>query len=279
MNILEISHLIKTYGKGDNLVKAVDDVSFSVPEGQFLAIVGASGSGKSTLLHMIGGVDNPTKGDIIIDGENISKYNSDKLAVFRREKVGIIYQFYNLIPVLNVSENITLPCDLGNKKVDQEYLKDLIETLGLTDRVKNLPNQLSGGQQQRVAIGRALFNHPKIILADEPTGNLDKKSSDEIVNLLKTANQKYHQTVILVTHDANIAAQADRIITFEDGKIISDKLQHEALAPAPAPASAPTPALAAKPTDAAKPTEAEEIAELEEIEREVEAENESSNAA
>lgn len=279
MNILEISHLIKTYGKGDNLVKAVDDVSFSVPEGQFLAIVGASGSGKSTLLHMIGGVDNPTKGDIIIDGENISKYNSDKLAVFRREKVGIIYQFYNLIPVLNVSENITLPCDLGNKKVDQEYLKDLIETLGLTDRVKNLPNQLSGGQQQRVAIGRALFNHPKIILADEPTGNLDKKSSDEIVNLLKTANQKYHQTVILVTHDANIAAQADRIITFEDGKIISDKLQHEAPAPAPAPASAPTPAPAAKPTDAAKPTEAEEIAELEEIEREVEAENESSNAA
>lgn len=273
MNILEISHLIKTYGKGDNLVKAVDDVSFSVPEGQFLAIVGASGSGKSTLLHMIGGVDNPTKGDIIIDGENISKYNSDKLAVFRREKVGIIYQFYNLIPVLNVSENITLPCDLGNKKVDQEYLKDLIETLGLTDRVKNLPNQLSGGQQQRVAIGRALFNHPKIILADEPTGNLDKKSSDEIVNLLKTANQKYHQTVILVTHDANIAAQADRIITFEDGKIISDKLQHEAPAPAPAPASAPTPAPAAKPTDA------EEIAELEEIEREVEAENESSNAA
>ena len=271
MNILEISHLIKTYGKGDNLVKAVDDVSFSVPEGQFLAIVGASGSGKSPLLHMIGGVDNPTKGDIVIDGENISKYNSDKLAVFRREKVGIIYQFYNLIPVLNVSENITLPCDLGNKKVDQEYLKDLIETLGLTDRVKNLPNQLSGGQQQRVAIGRALFNHPKIILADEPTGNLDKKSSDEIVNLLKTANQKYHQTVILVTHDANIAAQADRIITFEDGKIISDKLQHEAPAPAPAPA--------AKPAHAAKPTEAEEIAELEEIEREVEAENESSNAA
>lgn len=279
MNILEISHLIKTYGKGDNLVKAVDDVSFSVPEGQFLAIVGASGSGKSTLLHMIGGVDNPTKGDIIIDGENISKYNSDKLAVFRREKVGIIYQFYNLIPVLNVSENITLPCDLGNKKVDQEYLKDLIETLGLTDRVKNLPNQLSGGQQQRVAIGRALFNHPKIILADEPTGNLDKKSSDEIVNLLKTANQKYHQTVILVTHDANIAAQADRIITFEDGKIISDKLQHEAPAPAPAPASAPTSAPVAKPADAAKPTEVEEIAELEEIEREVEAENESSNAA
>jgi putative ABC transport system ATP-binding protein len=277
MSILEVSHLIKTYGKGDNLVKAVDDVTFSVPEGQFVAIIGASGSGKSTLLHLIGGVDNPTKGDIVIDGENISKYNSDKLAIFRREKVGIIYQFYNLIPVLNVSENITLPCDLGNKKVDQEYLKDLIETLGLSDRVKNLPNQLSGGQQQRVAIGRALFNHPKIILADEPTGNLDKKSSDEIVNLLKTANQKYHQTVILVTHDANIAAQADRIITFEDGKIISDKLQHEA--PAPAPAPAPTPAPAARPTDTTKPTEAEEIAELEEIEREVEAENESSNAA
>ena len=275
MNMLEISHLSKTYGKGDNLVKAVDDVSLSVPEGQFVAIVGASGSGKSTLLHMIGGVDNPTKGDIIIDGENISKYNSDKLAVFRREKVGIIYQFYNLIPVLNVSENITLPCDLGNKKIDEEYLKDLIETLGLSDRVKNLPNQLSGGQQQRVAIGRALFNRPKIILADEPTGNLDKKSSDEIVSLLKTANKKYNQTVILVTHDANIAAQADRIITFEDGKIISDKLQHEA----PAPAPAPTPAPAAKSTDVAKPTDAEEIAELEEIEREVEAEDESPNAA
>ena len=227
MSILEVSHLIKTYGKGDNLVKAVDDVTFSVPEGQFVAIIGASGSGKSTLLHLIGGVDNPTKGDIVIDGENISKYNSDKLAIFRREKVGIIYQFYNLIPVLNVSENITLPCDLGNKKIDQEYLKELIKILGLTKCEKNLPNQLSGGQQQRVAIGRALFSHPKVILADEPTGNLDKKASDEIVSLLKTANRKYHQTVILVTHDPNIAAQADRIITFEDGKIISDQLQRQ----------------------------------------------------
>lgn len=227
MSILEVSHLVKTYGKGDNLVKAVDDVTFSVPEGQFVAIIGASGSGKSTLLHLIGGVDNPTKGDIVIDGENISKYNSDKLAIFRREKVGIIYQFYNLIPVLNVSENITLPCDLGNKKIDQEYLKELIKILGLTKCEKNLPNQLSGGQQQRVAIGRALFSHPKVILADEPTGNLDKKASDEIVSLLKTANRKYHQTVILVTHDPNIAAQADRIITFEDGKIISDQLQRQ----------------------------------------------------
>ena len=207
---------------------AVNDVSFEVSEGEFVAVVGASGSGKSTLLHLIGGVDNPTSGDIIVDGQNISKYNSDKLAVFRREKVGIIYQFYNLIPVLNVAENITLPCDLANQKIDEEYLKDLLETLNLSDRVKHLPNQLSGGQQQRVAIGRALFNRPKLILADEPTGNLDKKSSDEIVNLLKTANQKYHQTIILVTHDQNIAAQSDRIITFEDGKIISDERKAEA---------------------------------------------------
>lgn len=223
MSILKVTNLVKTYGKGNNLVKAVDDVSFEVPEGEFVAVVGASGSGKSTLLHLIGGVDNPTSGSIIVDGEDISKYNSDKLAVFRREKVGIIYQFYNLIPVLNIAENITLPTDLANKKVDQEYLKELLKTLGLADRVKHLPNQLSGGQQQRVAIGRALFNRPKLILADEPTGNLDKKSSDEIVGLLKTANQKYHQTIILVTHDLNIASQADRIITFEDGKIISDE--------------------------------------------------------
>ena len=227
MSILKVANLVKTYGKGNNLVKAVDDVSFEVPEGEFVAVVGASGSGKSTLLHLIGGVDNPTSGSIVVDGEDISKYNSDKLAVFRREKVGIIYQFYNLIPVLNIAENITLPTDLANKKVDQEYLKELLETLGLADRVKHLPNQLSGGQQQRVAIGRALFNRPKLILADEPTGNLDKKSSDEIVGLLKTANQKYHQTIILVTHDLNIASQADRIITFEDGKIISD--EHKAI--------------------------------------------------
>ena len=226
MSILEVKNLTKTYGKGDSLVKAVDDVSFKVEEGEFVAIIGASGSGKSTLLHMIGGVDNATSGEIIVDGENIAKYNADKLAIYRREKVGIIYQFYNLIPVLTVSENITLPVDLANKKPDQEYLKELIDTLGLKERAKHLPNQLSGGQQQRVAIGRALFNHPKLILADEPTGNLDKKSGDEIVKLLKTANEKYHQTIILVTHDMNIAEKANRIITVEDGKIIKEE-KHE----------------------------------------------------
>ena len=226
MSILEVKHLTKTYGKGDNLVKAVDDVSFNVEEGEFVAIIGASGSGKSTLLHMIGGVDNATSGEIIVDGENIAKLSADKLAIYRRQKVGIIYQFYNLIPVLTVSENITLPVDLANEKPDQEYLKELIETLGLEDRVNHLPNQLSGGQQQRVAIGRALFNRPKLILADEPTGNLDKKSGDEIVNLLKTANEKYHQTIILVTHDMNIAEKAGRIITVEDGKIINEE-KHE----------------------------------------------------
>ena len=222
MSILEVKNLVKTYGKGDNLVKAVDDVSFTVEEGEFVAIIGASGSGKSTLLHIIGGVDNSTSGEVIVYGENITKLNADKLAIYRREKVGIIYQFYNLIPVLTVSENITLPANLANKTIDQEYQKELIETLGLTDRVNHLPNQLSGGQQQRVAIGRALFNRPKLILADEPTGNLDKKSGDEIVNLLKIANEKYHQTIILVTHDMNIAEKAGRIISVEDGKIIAD---------------------------------------------------------
>ena len=226
MSILEVKNLVKTYGKGDSLVKAVDDISFKVEEGEFVAIIGASGSGKSTLLHMIGGVDNATSGEIIVDGDNIAKYNADKLAIYRREKVGIIYQFYNLIPVLTVSENITLPVDLANKKPDQEYLKELIDTLGLKERANHLPNQLSGGQQQRVAIGRALFNHPKLILADEPTGNLDKKSGDEIVKLLKTANEKYHQTIILVTHDMNIAEKANRIITVEDGKIIKEE-KHE----------------------------------------------------
>lgn len=227
MSILEVKNLTKTYGKGDNLVKAVDDVSFNVEEGEFVAIIGASGSGKSTLLHMIGGVDNATSGEIIVDGENIAKLSADKLAIYRREKVGIIYQFYNLIPVLTVSENITLPVNLANKKPDQEYLNELIETLGLKERINHLPNQLSGGQQQRVAIGRALFNRPKLILADEPTGNLDKKSGDEIVNLLKTANEKYHQTIILVTHDLNIAVKAGRVITVEDGKIINDEKKQE----------------------------------------------------
>lgn len=227
MSILEVRNLSKSYGKGDNLVKAVDDVSFAVEEGDFVAIIGASGSGKSTLLHMIGGVDNPSSGEIIVDGEDITKYNSDKLAIFRREKVGIIYQFYNLIPVLNVQENITLPCDLSKKEINQEYLKELIEMLGLSDRVKHLPNQLSGGQQQRVAIGRALFGQPKIILADEPTGNLDKKAGDEIVKLLEVAHEKYRQTIILVTHDISIAQHAQRIITFEDGKIIKDERKGE----------------------------------------------------
>lgn len=223
MSILEVKNLSKHYGKGDNLVRAVDDVSFSVEEGEFVAIIGASGSGKSTLMHMIGGVDNPTSGEIIVDGENIAKYSADKLAIFRREKVGIIYQFYNLIPVLTVRENITLPCDLGKHPIDKARLDGLIADLGLTERAMYLPNQLSGGQQQRVAIGRALFAQPKLILADEPTGNLDKKSGDEIVQLLKVANLRYHQTIILITHDINIAAQANRIITFEDGKIIKDE--------------------------------------------------------
>lgn len=226
MAILEIKNLVKTYGKGDNLVKAVDDVSFEVEEGEFVAIIGASGSGKSTLLHLIGGVDRATSGEIIVDGEDIAKLHADKLAIYRREKVGIIYQFYNLIPVLTVAENITLPIDLAHKKPDEKYLGELIEHLGLTDRVNYLPNQLSGGQQQRVAIGRALFNRPKVVLADEPTGNLDKKSGDEIVRLLREANLKYHQTIILVTHDDRIAEKADRIITFEDGKIVNDQKKY-----------------------------------------------------
>ena len=223
MSILEVRNLSKIYGKGENTVRAVDNISFSVEEGEFLAIIGASGSGKSTLLHMIGGVDNPSSGEIIIDGADIAQFNADKLAIFLLYKVGIIYQFYNLIPVLTVRENITLPCDLGKKKIDMARLEELIKDLGLTNRAMYLPNQLSGGQQQRVAIGRALFAQPKLILADEPTGNLDKKSGDEIVQLLKVANMKYHQTIIMVTHDANIAAQANRIITFEDGKIIKDE--------------------------------------------------------
>ena len=224
-NILEVKNLVKTYGKGDSLVKAVDNVSLSVKEGEFVAIIGASGSGKSTLLHMVGGVDRPDKngGEIIIEGQNITKLNDNKLALFRRQKIGIIYQFYNLIPVLTVRENITLPVDLEKKEVDEKYLEQLIDALGLKNRETHLPNQLSGGQQQRVAIGRALFNRPALILADEPTGNLDSKSGAEIVKLLKLANEKYHQTIILVTHDLEIAKQANRIITFGDGKIISDK--------------------------------------------------------
>ncbi|MBR3176574.1 ABC transporter ATP-binding protein [Candidatus Saccharibacteria bacterium] len=221
MNILSVKKLTKTYGKGDSLVKAVDNVSLEVKEGEFVAIIGASGSGKSTLLHMIGGVDRPDKnsGTIEISGTDITKLSDNKLAIFRRQNIGIIYQFYNLIPVLNVRENITLSQDLDKKPVDEKYLNELIEALGLKNRETHLPNQLSGGQQQRVAIGRALYGRPALILADEPTGNLDSKSSKEIVELLKLANRKFKQTVIVVTHDLEIAKQADRIITVADGKI------------------------------------------------------------
>lgn len=225
-NILEVNNLTKTYGRGDSLVKAVDNVSLTIKEGEFVAIIGASGSGKSTLLHLIGGVDRPDekkKSEIIIDGTDITKLNDNKLALFRRDHIGIIYQFYNLIPVLTVKENITLPADLAKRDVDESYLKDLIKNLGLTDRENHLPNQLSGGQQQRTAIGRALYGRPDLILADEPTGNLDSKAGQEIVKLLKLANEKYHQTIILVTHDLEIAKQASRIITVADGKIVSDK--------------------------------------------------------
>lgn len=221
MNILSAKNLTKTYGKGDSLVKAVDNVSLEVKEGEFVAIIGASGSGKSTLLHMIGGVDRPDKnsGTIEISGTDITKLSNNKLAIFRRQNIGIIYQFYNLIPVLNVRENITLSQDLDKKPVDEKYLNELIEALGLKNRETHLPNQLSGGQQQRVAIGRALYGRPALILADEPTGNLDSKSSKEIVELLKLANRKFKQTVIVVTHDLEIAKQADRTITVADGKI------------------------------------------------------------
>lgn len=223
MEILKVKNLCKTYGKGETLVKALDHVSFSVEKGEFVAIVGASGSGKSTLLHILGGVDRPTSGEVYVDGENVYQLDENNLAIFRRRQVGLIYQFYNLIPILNVTENITLPILLDNKKVDQEYLNELVETLDLQDRINHLPNELSGGQQQRVSIGRALMNHPALLLADEPTGNLDSKSSQEIVNLLKLSNQKYKQTIIMITHDHNLALNANRIITIDDGKIISDE--------------------------------------------------------
>jgi len=223
MKILEVKNLTKTYGKGENQVHAVDDVSFTVDEGEFVAIVGASGSGKSTLLHLLGGVDRPTAGKVLIDGKDIYQLPDDALAIFRRRQIGIIYQFYNLIPILNVRENITLPCDLDGKPVNKSRLHELLKVLGLVNRLTHLPNQLSGGQQQRVSIGRALINDPAIILADEPTGNLDSKAGDEIVSLLKLSNKKYHQTIIVITHDLEIARQADRVITFEDGKIIKDE--------------------------------------------------------
>ncbi len=223
MEILKVEHLCKTYGKGEQEIKAVDDISFTVSKGEFVAVVGSSGSGKSTLLHLIGGVDKPTSGKVMINGTDIYKLNNDKLAIFRRRQVGLIYQFYNLIPILNVEENITLPCRLDGVKVAPERVEELLSTLGLKDRRKHLPNELSGGQQQRTSIGRALINHPALVLADEPTGNLDSKASEEIMELLKLSNKKYKQTIIMITHDKDLAIQADRIITIEDGKIISDE--------------------------------------------------------
>lgn len=222
MEILKVENLTKTYGSGENLVHAVDDVSFSVEKGEFVAIVGASGSGKSTLLHLIGGVDRPTSGKIFVDGNDISKMNDDKLAVFRRRQVGIVYQFYNLIPILTVEENITLPCDLDGRGVDRERLEMILDSFGLRARRKHLPNQLSGGQQQRTSIARALINNPSLVLADEPTGNLDSTSSEEVMSMLKMCNQSYGQTVIMITHNLDIAKQADRIITISDGKIVEE---------------------------------------------------------
>ena len=224
MEILRVEHLSKIYGKGENEVRALDDVSFSVEKGQFVAIIGPSGSGKSTLLHILGGVDRPTTGKVFLEGQDVFAQNEDQLAIFRRRQVGLIYQFYNLIPVLNVTENITLPILMDGRKVNQERLEDLLTTLALKGREKHLPNQLSGGQQQRVSIGRALMNSPAVVLADEPTGNLDSKNSQEIVELLKLSNKQYGQTLIVITHDENIALQADRIITVEDGKITHDEV-------------------------------------------------------
>ena len=223
MEILRVENLNKVYGKGENEVRAVDNVSFQVEKGEFVAIIGSSGSGKYTLLHLIGGVDRPTSGKVYIDGKDIYQLSNDNLAIFRRRQIGLIYQFYNLIPILNVEENITLPCDLDEQKVNAEKLQDLLKTLGLEKRKKHLPNELSGGQQQRVSIGRAIINSPAIMLADEPTGNLDSKASEEIISLLKLSNKKYNQTVIVITHDEKIALEADRIITIEDGKIIKDE--------------------------------------------------------
>ena len=223
MEILKVDNLTKIYGKDNNKVVALDHVSFSVEKGEFVAIVGASGSGKSTLLHLMGGVDTPTSGKVFIDGKDIYSLSSDNLAIFRRREVGLIYQFYNLIPILNVEENILLPLELDNRKVDKFELNELLKVLGLQSRRKHLPNELSGGQQQRTSIGRALITKPAIVLADEPTGNLDSKSSDEVVNLLKKMNKEYKQTIIMITHNLDIAAVAERIITIEDGKIVKER--------------------------------------------------------
>ena len=219
MEIVKVEKLSKIYGKGATEVKALDKVSFSIKEGEFVAIVGASGSGKSTLLHLLGGVDRPTSGKVIVNGKDIYQLKDDELAKFRRREVGLVYQFYNLIPILNVKENITLPLDLDNKKVEEEKLNDLIKLLGLEKRITHLPNELSGGQQQRVSIGRALIASPSIVLADEPTGNLDSKSSDEIIGLLKKCNKEYNQTIIMITHNMELAREANRIIELEDGHI------------------------------------------------------------
>ncbi|MBR4100781.1 MAG: ABC transporter ATP-binding protein [Oscillospiraceae bacterium] len=227
MEFLKIENLCKTYGKGENAVKALDDVSFTIPKGQMVAVIGASGSGKSTLLHILGGVDRPTSGKVWLDGQDVYAQNNKNLAIFRRRQVGLIYQFYNLIPVLNAEENITLPIIMDGRKPKKERVEEILGLLDLTKRRNHLPSQLSGGQQQRVSIGRALFTSPNVILADEPTGNLDSKNSAEIIALLRKSNREFNQTMIIITHDENIALQCDRILTLSDGKIVSDALTHQ----------------------------------------------------
>lgn len=224
MDILKVSNVTKTYGTGSTQVKALDNVSFNVKKGEFVAIVGASGSGKSTLLHILGGVDRPTSGEVLIDDTELYALNETQLAIFRRRQIGLIYQFYNLIPILNVEENMTLPLLLDHRQVDRKHLTTMMDTLGLSARIEHLPNELSGGQQQRVSIGRALINQPALVLADEPTGNLDSKNSKEIVELLKLSNKQFHQTLIMITHDDQIALQADRMITLTDGRIVNDEV-------------------------------------------------------
>lgn len=219
MEILRTEHLFKTYGEGENAINAVDDVSFSVEQGEFVVIVGASGSGKSTLMHLIGGVDRPTNGKIYVDGKDISTLSADKLAIFRRRQIGIVYQFYNLIPILTAEENITLPWNLDGRKPDKERLDEIMRSLGIIDKRNNLPNELSGGQQQRVSIARAMINNPALLLADEPTGNLDSKATEDIMSILKLANKNFNQTIMMITHDLEIAKDADRIVRITDGKL------------------------------------------------------------
>lgn len=228
MEILRVENLVKVYGRGESEVRALDGVSFSVEQGEFVAVIGPSGSGKSTLLHVVGGVDRPTAGKVWVNGEDVYAQNEEKLAIFRRRQVGLIYQFYNLIPVLDVVENMTLPVLMDGRRVNQKRLEELLDVLGLKDRRHNLPSQLSGGQQQRVSIGRALMNAPTVVLADEPTGNLDSRNSAEIVQLLKESNRKYNQTLVVITHDESIALQADRILAIEDGKIVREERIREA---------------------------------------------------